>query len=108
MNHSHPLDLEVDQMADTRKALHRIFARDGVICAEEDAVLMRFDDHYTDLSGYRRRQVAAECFERNGVTRHTRRQFEDAGAELIDLAAERRQRRPNVITFTTRDSNDAA
>lgn len=105
MNHPHPLDVEIDDMADTRKALIRIFSRDGIVCDAERAVLMRFDDHCDDIGGYRLRQVAAETFERNGITRHVRRQFEDAGAGLIDLAIERGQRHSNVIAFPNRNGD---
>ena len=108
MNHSHPLDEGIDALAATRKALIRIFARDGVVCADERAVLTAYDAHCDGIGSYRLRQVAAETYERNGITRHVRRQFEDAGAGLVDLAAERRERRSNVIAFPTPTRDEAS
>lgn len=107
----HPLDAEISEMAETRAVLLRVLSRDGEVSAEELAVLSRYDNHVSDVSVYRKRQFAAEAFERNGCTRTVKHDFVDAGFRLVDLArerqrpkvtdlaAERQKRRSNVVVF---------
>lgn len=100
-NTLHPLDVEVEEMFSTRKQMIRLFASDGVICEAERTVLERFDNHYNDIAQYRQREVAADSFKRNGLTKVTRNAFADAGCKVIDLHAERQARRSNVVSFPT-------
>lgn len=99
-NTMHPLDSEVDDMASTRADMIRLFASDGHICPAERGILDRFDGHYHGIARYRRREVAADSFKRNGNTRLTRERFSDAGFGLTDLDAERNRRK--IVTFPTR------
>ncbi len=108
-NHSHPLETEADEICDTRRAVLALFSRDGVICERERTVLDRLTNHEEDITDYRLREEAGYSYIRNGITRHSRRRFEAAGAGIIDLVAERRTRRPNIVTFRSqRDGPDAA
>jgi hypothetical protein len=105
MQTPHPIDREIDEMDDTRRAMVRLFANDGEITEDERHILDRFMDHYTDIAGYRIREVAADAFKRNGHTDLTGRRFADAGYKLVDLEAERKARPgANVISFPTRQN----
>lgn len=103
-NTLHPLDIEVDEMADTRSQMVRLFSSDGHICPAERDILDRFEDHYRDVAGYRLREVAADAFKRNGPTRLTTERFKDAGFGLVDLDAQRKRRSANVVQFPARNS----
>jgi len=101
----HPLDVEIDEMDDTHRAMIRLFAADGHIDDQERFVLDRFINHFTDISGYRIREVAADSFKRNGASDLTGRRFADAGFGLVDLEAERKARPgANVVTFPNRQN----
>lgn len=107
-NTPHPLDLAVDDLAGTvRRLLVRAFLQpdaDGEVRIDpiERMALDAHDEVTGTVLAYRRREVAADSYKRNGATRITRDRFREAGAELVDLAAERRERRSNVVRFPTR------
>lgn len=104
MNTPHPLERLNLARIGTRRRLIEAFLEDQVISPKERAVLDEIAMQDEELADYRARQVAAESFERNGNTRLTRDRFRDAGFQMVDLAAERRDRRSNVIAFPHRQN----
>jgi HJR/Mrr/RecB family endonuclease len=101
-NTPHPLDVAVDTFPEVRRLILRQFLSDDQIDEYERCVLEAVDALANQVSGYRLREVASDSFKRNGASVLTMQRFEDAGAQLIDLTAERRVRRSNVVAFPTR------
>lgn len=96
MNTIHDLDETLIDFTAVRRRMLRVFLRDQTLDSDEREVLDAFDTEHDDLAAYRRRQIAAQAFERNGDTRRTRDAFRDAGHGLIDITAERNQRKANT------------
>lgn len=92
MNTLHDLDETLIDFTAVRRRMLRVFLRDRTLDADEREVMEAFDTEHDDLAAYRRRQIAAQAFERNGDTRRTRDAFRAAGHGLIDLTAERAAR----------------
>ncbi len=101
MNTAHCLDIEVDDMDETIAHHRRVALRDGIFDAEERTIYDRLTAHRSNISDFSRRRTAAESYERNGPTRHTKSLFKESGHGLVDLDKERRARRPKVIQFPT-------
>ncbi len=109
MNTPHPLDLATDHLGGTvRRLLLRAFLADNVIDPTERAALEAHDEETGNVIAYRRREVAADSFKRNGDSRVTRDAFRDAGHGLIDLTAERNARTAHTkIVQLFPDTRDA-
>jgi alpha-beta hydrolase superfamily lysophospholipase len=73
------------------------YMEDGRLSVKERIALDMLAAEDETIIEYRAREVAADSFKRNGATRLTRDRFRDAGHQLIDLAAERAERRSNVV-----------
>jgi hypothetical protein len=102
-NTPHPLDIATDNLNGTvRKLMLRAFLADNVIDPIERAALEAHDAETGNVIAYRRREVAADRYKRNGDSRVTRDVFRDAGHGLIDLDAERSTRKGNIIAFRNR------
>jgi len=104
VNTPHCLDIEVDDMDETIAHHRRVALRDGVFDAEERLIYERLTAHRSNISDFSRRRTAAESYERNGPTRHTKSLFKESGYGLVDLDKERRARRSNVVEFHQRRS----
>lgn len=107
MNTPHCLDIEVDDMDETIAHHRRVALRDGTFDADERLIDDRLKAHRTNISDFSRRRTAAESYERNGPSRHTKSLFKESGYGLVDLDKERRSRRPKVIQFPTHRDESA-
>lgn len=95
----HVLDLRLIRNGLLEEALE-----DGEVSASERRNIVLFDEATAHISNFMFRRKAAQHFERSGEpTRYMSERFEDAGFRITDLAAERSQRRSNVIAFPTPD-----
>jgi len=107
MNTAHCLDLEVDDMDETSAMFLTFALRDQTLDAEERTIYDRLTAHRSNISDFSRRRTAAESYERNGPTRHTKSLFKESGYGLVSLDTERRARRSNVIAFPTHRNESA-
>lgn len=106
-NQTHPLDLIVGDLAQAIEWTLSAFLEDRTLSASERAAHTALKLAASNLLAFRKRDVAADSYRRNGDTIHTQRLFRAAGNTLIDLDAERTARRSNVIAFPTPDTRDA-
>lgn len=85
MNTNHPIDDEVMDMHDTHRKAVRLLSRDGVIDQDERELLDLINGHHRRIGAYRLREIAADSWKRNGLSKLTRRRFSDAGANVVSL-----------------------
>lgn len=92
MNTIHALDETLLDFTTIRKRMLAIFLKDRRIDPDERDLLDAFDKERDDLAAYRKRQIAAQSYERNGETRRTRDAFHEAGLEIVRLDDRRDQK----------------
>ena len=81
----HPLDAWRKRRTTVRRKLIDTFLEDGTLSARERAALDLLANEDETVFDYRDREVAADSWKRNGVTRHTRSLFLIAGYDVIDI-----------------------
>jgi len=107
-NTVHPLETQVMELHRTLNLFVHLAVRDGTIDAEERALQERIRQHKDEIAEFNCRRAAAESFEKNGDSRHTRSLFRQVDVGLVDLAKERQARRPNVIQFPGPQRDEAS